>query len=63
MEDTFKGLEEFYRGQEKSKKEESVNTADTNEEHPIDKFKRIQMEINQIEKDFEFFKEKVKKKT
>jgi hypothetical protein len=61
MEDTFKSLEEFYLTQDKFRKEESVNTTDTNEEHPIDKFKRIQMEINQIEKDFEFYKDKVNK--
>lgn len=39
--------------------EESFTTTDTNEEHPIDKFKRIQKEIDEIEKDLEFYKEKV----
>ena len=45
--------------QEKIRREESITTADTNEEHPIDKFKRIQKEIDLIEKDFEFYKDKV----
>jgi hypothetical protein len=61
MEDTFKNLEDFYIAQERNRKEESVTTADTNEEHPIDKFKRIQKEIDEIEKDFDFYKDKVNK--
>jgi hypothetical protein len=61
MEDTFKNLEDFYLAQEKFRKEESTTTAETNEEHPIDKFRRIQKEIDKIEKDFEFYKDKVNK--
>jgi len=37
-----------------------VTTADTTDEHPIDRFNRIKKEIDLIEKDLEFYKKNVK---
>ena len=52
-------MEEFYANQDKTYNEQSVTTAETNDEHPIDRFNRIKKEIELIEKDLEFYKNNV----
>ena len=57
--ETYKNLEEYYLNQNKLNVEKSFTTAETNDEHPIDKFNRIKKEIDLIEIDLEFYKKNV----
>lgn len=59
IEETFKNMEEYYSIQDKLNNEQSVTTAETYDEHPVDKFNRIKKEIQLIESDLEFYKNNV----